>query len=188
MSETGRVSCDEVRELLATDGSERGHDHRERLRQHLSRCPACRQYSWLLQRLQEAVTEEVRDAPGPDPRHLASLHAAVRSRKPVASRWGQLLAVLGRRVPVYQVALGAAAAALVAFAALGPGHRPLGGPHALAGLDSAPQVVLTRADSDEVLVKMRRLDRERAAPGLDTLLSRYLSRHSRPAVLPSTRM
>jgi hypothetical protein len=187
MSETGSASCNEMRSLLLAGHAERGGDDEARLRQHLLRCPECRRYDLLLQRLQQTLTEEGPDVPRPDARRLASLRATVRDRRPVASRWGQLFAMLRGGVPVYQVALGAGAVALIALAALRPGDQSPS-LHAPSGLDAAPRVVLTRADSDEVLVKMRRLDRERAAPDLDTLLSRYLSRHSRPAVLPSTTM
>ena len=86
MSDTGHISCDEVRDLLVADGSGRGDGDQARLRQHLSHCPECRRYDQLVQRLREAVTEGG-DAPQPDPRRLASLHAAVRAQRPATSWW-----------------------------------------------------------------------------------------------------
>ena len=125
----------------------------------------------------------------PGPLRLAQLHRAVRSRRPRATPWQAVADLLRARVPAYQVALGAAAAAVLAFGSLNAPEPPLGADTgALPGTWGAPSAILTRSDTDEVLLRMRNVDGDTSGLTVDTLLSQYLSRHARPAVAPGSSM
>ncbi|MFH1570787.1 MAG: zf-HC2 domain-containing protein [Gemmatimonadota bacterium] len=174
MSQTDATLCDQVRTLLvarqlgAAAAPEAG-----RARQHLAGCPACRSYARVLERLQAETAAEV-EAARPDPRIQVALRRALRARPPSRPAAAALRGFLRLRLPAYQVLLGAAAAVALLFAALprGPGYLDPGyraAPMARAG---STAVYLTHADSDEVSVKMRRLDSQPRGPGVDTLLSR----------------
>jgi len=185
MGEAMDSACDQTRSLLAARADGTDIDD-EAVARHLRGCSPCRAFERTLQEMRSALSADAADLPQPDPARLPLLHARVRSLRPVWKPWRVLRDALQVRVAAYQVAVGAAAAAVLLFAAVRQPHlRPVGPEGLPAAAREIPGAVQTRLDSYEVVRKMALARHTGRGPGIDTLLSRHLSRYVRPAVMPS---
>ena len=189
MAEARDSECDETRSLLLAQ-TEGADIDSAAVARHLNSCSPCRAYERILQQMRSALSPDAPDLPRPDPALLPTLHAQVRARRPDWRAWQALRSALRVRVPAYQVAFGAAAAAVLLFATV---RQPPLAPAASSGQPATaargiPLAVLTRLDSYEVVRKMELVGRTGRGPGVDTLLSRHLSRYVQPAVQPSAAM
>ena len=187
MAEARDSACDQTRSLLAARAEGADIDD-DAVARHLGACSPCRAFERALQQMWTALSADTPDLPRPDPARLPLLHARVRALRPVWKPWRVLRQALRIRVAAYQVAFGAAAAAVLLFAAV---RQPHLSPASLGGQPPAirreiPAAVPTHLDSYEVVRRMELVRRAGRSPGVDTLLSRHLSRYVRSAVLSST--
>lgn len=150
-----QFSCSVCEDLLAQQRVESlSSDEMATVKAHIYTCAACAAYAQTLERLSSALD----DAPLPAPHLRQRLRARIPS--PTAN-------LLQKRVPLYQVALGAAAVLLL-FVVDAPA------PQRGADTPLSPAIAVTAAaDTYEVSANLRLLDTARRGLGEDSLMIHF---------------